>query len=144
MKIILLLSFVFLLNISMYPEDDLDITIILSQRAFAGGLLETHKTTLKKALVLPDWDPADKNECPLKISDAIEKCKKWLSLKHPKMDSFIPTKINLSSISHYKVNNKWYYHIIFEPVLGKERMFGSQLNVVILTDGEIIEPISTK
>lgn len=88
---------------------------------------------------LPKWDPTQPT-IPLQIHEAVAKAQAWIKKKNPKIESFLPNRIDLGRVSYGRFFGLWYYTVGFDGVVGGQRMYGWGLQAVVLMDGSIVEP----
>ena len=91
-----------------------------------------------RAEKLPKWDPTQ-TSIPLPIPKAVARAQAWLKPRNPKIDSFIPNRIELFRVSYGRFFGLWYYTVHFDAVIGKQRLSSSDLQAVVLMDGTIVE-----
>jgi hypothetical protein len=92
-----------------------------------------------RAKKLQKWDPI-KQVVPLQIHEAVAKALAWIKKRNPKIDSFVPSRIELGKVSYGEFNGLWYYTVGFDGVVGGEQMHSWGLQAVVLMDGSIVEP----
>ncbi len=107
----------------------------------SNGKATIHKIKEAEAKKLPEWDPESGKAAPLSLDVAIKKGKEWMKNKNPKMDDFKVRSISLDRVGYGFIPNRWFYKIDFDPVIGDQKLFGSQFTAVILMDGTVVEPI---
>lgn len=88
---------------------------------------------------LPKWDPAQPT-IPLQIHEAVAKAQAWIKKQNPKIESFVPNRIDLGRVSYGRFYGLWYYTVGFDGVVGGQRMYSWGLQAVVLMDGSIVEP----
>lgn len=103
------------------------------------GRVTDYSISQSRAEKLPKWDPTQPN-VPLSIRDAVAKADGWLRKRNPKIEAFVPGRIELGRVSYGPFFGLWYYTIAFDGVVGKQRMHSSGLVAVVLMDGSIVEP----
>lgn len=95
----------------------------------------------KKFVAQPQWTPSSGNP-PLPIAKAAEVADAWIKKKNPDIKAFSISSIALavSHTWHGKPEDRWYYKIEFQPIVGGQRLFGGQFLAVVLFDGTVVEP----
>lgn len=79
------------------------------------------------------WSPASGNP-PLPITKAAEVADAWIKGKYPDIKAFSISSIALA-VSHTwqgEPQDRWYYKIEFQPMVGGQRLFGGQFIAVVL------------
>src|SRR5437764_4980423 len=116
---------------AQYPRGD----VPLFTSNIEGKALE-YSIPEARAEKLPKWDPKQ-TSIPLPMPEAVAKAEAWLKKRNPKIDSFVPNRIELFRVSYGRFSGLWYYTIYFGAVVGKQRLSGSDLHAVVLMDGTI-------
>lgn len=112
-------------------------------KAHNDGKVIDYSITQARAEKLPKWDPLQPS-APLPIHDAVAKAQTWLKKQNPKIESFVPSRIELGRVSYGRFFGLWYYTVGFDGVVGNQRMHGWGLQAVVLMDGSIVEPQQEK
>jgi hypothetical protein len=103
------------------------------------GKVLDYSISQARADKLPKWDPTQPT-VPLQINEAVAKAQAWIEKKNPRIDSFVPNRIELGRVSYGRFFGLWYYTVGFDGVVGGQRMYGWGLQAVVLMDGSIVEP----
>jgi hypothetical protein len=103
------------------------------------GKVIDYSISPNRAEKLPKWDPTQP-AIPLQLHEAVAKAQSWIKKQNPKIDSYVPNRIELGRVSYGRFFGLWYYTVGFDGVVGGQRMHGSGLQAVVLMDGSIVEP----
>ena len=87
----------------------------------------------------PKWSPS-KTPPPLSIADAVGRADAWIKKRNPRIDTFVPRRIELSSILYGEFTGVWYYRISFDGMIDGHRLSATDFNSVVLLDGSVVEP----
>ncbi|MBK7662762.1 MAG: hypothetical protein IPJ21_04275 [Sterolibacteriaceae bacterium] len=92
-------------------------------------------------VALPRWSPSAGTP-PLPIGKAAEIADVWIKKKNSEIKSFSISSIAIA-VGHgwgAEPQDRWYYRIDFQPIVGGQRLYGGQFIAVVLFDGTIVEP----
>ncbi len=95
-------------------------------------------------LKTPKWIFDGKNSPPLDMPAAHQRAYDWLKRSFPKMSSFKLRSYGLFSSGNSRAPDRWYYTFDFVGDLDGSMVMNSRFSVVVLMDGEIVEPREVK
>lgn len=94
---------------------------------------------------LPRWTPASGEQPPLPIAKAVELGKVWIRKRYADVKHFEVTSVALMRAGCcVAADERWFYRLQFEPVVGGQRMFGGRFVAVVLLDGTVVDPKAEK
>jgi hypothetical protein len=93
---------------------------------------------------LPRWTPRDAGPA-LSVARAVEVGGAWISRRHPEVKRFEVETVSLMRAGCCAAGQeRWFYHLKFQPVVEGQRVVGSRFIAVVLLDGKVVEPRSEK
>ncbi len=92
----------------------------------------------------PEWKFDGKSLPPLAMADAHQRAHAWLKKTFPKMSSFRLREYSVSTAGSSRAPNRWYYTFEFLGDLDGSMVTNSRFSVMVLMDGTIIEPKTTR
>jgi hypothetical protein len=137
MKTILIAFISIVVAASTWAQPD----VVSLSHVTSDGKTTIHKITASEAQKLPEWDPESGKPAPLELSTAIKLGKEWMKKKNPKMDDFTVGSISVEKVGYGSIPNRWFYKVEFDPIVGGQKLFGSQFMAVVLMNGTVVEPI---
>lgn len=145
MKKCFLLIF-FILCSFLLAEDSNNNSVRLLELNYSDNDRTIYRIPKIKMATLPKWKPTDEGNIPLPMNKAVELSQKWLKEKNPKISEFKLHRFSIINMNIFSSNEdeKWYYEFQFSPILDGKMMFGTMYHVLVLFNGDIVEPQKIK
>lgn len=121
---------------ALAQEDEED-RLLFSSRDDAGVTTEfrVSDAALKAS---PPWRPAE-GDPPLALGKAIEIATQAVRAQHPKFDDVQVWDVHIMSAQCGEGASRWFYSIGFSPVIDGRRMYGGNVEAVLLMNGTVVE-----
>jgi hypothetical protein len=105
------------------------------------GPMYNWEVTTQRFEAQPKWLPTNP-ALPLTIPKAVDAAQTWIKKKNPEVKEFAVSSIAISPIGccSSKSQDRWYYRIEFNPIVGGQPLFGGHFIAVVLFDGTLVEP----
>ena len=116
---------------------------ILFSTSSEGGATTEFWASDAVLLKTPEWRPAD-GDPPLSVARAVAIATAPARAQHPKFDDVEVRDVHLMTASCGRGVSRWFYSIDFSPVIDGQRMFGGNVEAVVLMNGEVVEPRARK
>lgn len=115
--------------------------VTLFAQGAANGPMQNWEITPQQLEAQPKWQPSQ-STLPLSIPKASEVAEVWIKKKNPEVNKFAIATIMLAPMGccTNAVQDRWYFRIEFNPIIGGRQLHGGQFIAVVLFDGTVVEP----
>lgn len=113
------------------------ISLITSRTADKAFNFEVDSTILAAT---PTWN-SESEAVPLPLSEAIRIGTTQACAQRPRFDSCVCTVVNIQAVDPRTWPSHWYYFLVFAPRMDERIYDEDRIEIVILLDGTVVEPI---
>jgi hypothetical protein len=115
--------------------------VTLFAQGAMNGPMHNWEITNQRFEAQPKWQPSNAT-LPLSIPKALELAEAWIKKKNPEVKTFAVSSIALAPMGccSNSVQDRWYFRVEFNPVVGGQRLYGGQFIAAVLFDGSVVEP----
>ena len=120
------------------PSTSQGMLVVQLQRRQDGSQL-VWEIPAARANALAAWNSRS-GEPPLSFVHAITTGEAWLVTQTPEIKAFELSSANLNRLQPFLLTGRWFYFLMYDPVVGGQRLPGGLFAAVVLMDGSVVEP----
>jgi hypothetical protein len=141
MKKIILLALCYFTSTFAIAQSNQKVTLVGEGR---NNVMQNWEISAEKWNAQVKWSPTSSNPPPLSIAKAIQSAEIWLRNQHPDIKKLSLDQVTLKQPAQSVIDDdsRWFYKIVFQPIVAGRKLWGGDFVVVVLFDGTVVVPRS--
>jgi hypothetical protein len=141
MKKIIILAFCYFVSTPAIAQINQKVTLVGEGR---NNVMQNWEVSAEKWNAQVKWSPTSSNPPPLSMAKAIQSAEIWLLKQNLDIKKLSLDQVTLKQPAQATIddNSRWFYKIVFQPIVAGRKLWGGDLVAVVLFDGTVVVPRS--